>query len=175
MSAQDYNATLNQLEGLKYTASANLDDINVDEITAKVKVYSEKIVEYLNLLSVTTGIPVETMMKYGLIFLVGLTLIGTLKDIASNIIGIAYPLFKSIECLESEDQAQDRLWLTYWVCFASFVIFDQIAGRLLLGKIVPFYFFIKILFLIYLFHPQTMGARAIYANVLQPLLRGNQA
>ena len=92
-------------------------------------------------------------MKYVLVGLLVLTLIGTLKDITSNIIGIVYPLFKSIECLESKDEGQDRLWLTYWVCFASFLLFDAIIGRLLLKKVVPFYFFVKIGFLVFLYHP----------------------
>ena len=169
------NSTLlNDVSGIQINASANLDDLaDVDELVAKAKFYSKFVLQYLERLSLATGVPVETMMKVALAALFLLTLIGTLKDIASNMIGIIYPLFKSIECLESEDQSLDRLWLTYWVSFASFMLFDAIAGRLLLGKVVPFYFFIKIAFLVYLYHPSTLGAKLIYSNVLQPLLRGN--
>ena len=113
-------------------------------------------------------------MKYALAFLLLLTLLGAMKSMSTNIVGIVYPLFKSIESLEGENKNDDRLWLTYWVCFSCFVLFDSVAGKLLLNRVVPFYFFIKLGFLIYLFHPYTFGAKTVYANVLLPIFRGHE-
>ena len=98
------NSTRIEASYLDVNASANIDDLpDVDEIIAKAKFYSKFVLQYLDLVAEKTGIPVETIMKYLLILMFVLTLVGTLKDITSNIIGIAYPLFKSIECLESEE------------------------------------------------------------------------
>ena len=105
-----------------------------------------------------------------------LTIIGTFEQVTFLAVGVVYPAFKSFEALESHDQTgDDKEWLTYWVCFAGFLVFDQIAGRILLKRIVPFYFFIKMSFLIYLFHPRTKGAKHMYQLVMLPLLKGNQA
>ena len=54
----------------------------------------------------------------------------------------------------------DKQWLTYWVVFASFTIFDMFSGFVL--KFVPFYFFLKICFLTWLFMPNTQGCHIIY-------------
>ena len=96
------NSTIQiDLNGDNIIASGSLDDLpDVDEILAQAQQFSKIILEYLQVLSDKTGVPVETMMKFALAALFLLTLIGTLKDIASNMIGIIYPLFKSIECLE---------------------------------------------------------------------------
>ena len=90
-----------------------------------------------------------------------------------HLVGIVYPSFKSIEALESDDIDEPKQWLTYWVCFSIFLIFDQVAGKFLLKKIVPFYFFIKLIFLIFLFHPQTMGAFNLFKYVVLPFIKGH--
>ena len=56
-----------------------------------------------------------------------------------------------------------------------FLIFDDIAGRFLLKRVIPFYFFIKLIFLVYLFHPKTLGARYLYEFVISPKLKGHKA
>ena len=68
----------------------------------------------------------------------------------------------------------DRMWLTYWACFACFLVFDQIVGRHVLRKVLPFYFFLKIFFLVYLFHPNTLGARNVYHNLIVPISKNHQ-
>ena len=86
-----------------------------------------------------------------------------------------YPAFKSFEALESNNLDACQLWLTYWVCFSLMLLFDRLVGSLILKKIVPFYFFIKLALLLYLMHPTTKGAQQVYLYVIAPLLRGNQA
>ena len=102
-----------------------------------------------------------------------MTLIGTFENLIVHLVGILYPIFKSIEALENDNLDSLKLWLTYWICFSSFLIFDQIAGKLLLKKIVPFYFFIKLIFLIFLFHPRTMGAHYLFTYIFMPIIKGN--
>jgi|TARA_B110000977_G_C10738752_1_gene362142 receptor expression-enhancing protein 5/6 len=67
------------------------------------------------------------------------------------LIGVAYPAFMSFLALESDGTDDDKQWLTYWVCFGCFNIIDQFAGIIL--SIIPFYYFLKLGFMIYLFHP----------------------
>ena len=53
-----------------------------------------------------------------------------------------------------------------WVCFGAFNIVDQFAGIIL--QFIPFYYFLKLGFLVYLFHPSTMGATMVYNNFILP-------
>ena len=68
--------------------------------------------------------------------------------------------------LESDGLDDDKQWLTYWVCFGVFNVFEQFAGIIL--RFIPFYYFLKIGFLVYLFHPYTLGATTVYKNIILP-------
>jgi receptor expression-enhancing protein 5/6 len=68
--------------------------------------------------------------------------------------------------LESDGLEDDKQWLTYWVCFGAFNIIDQFAGIIL--RIVPFYFFLKCGFLVYLMHPSFLGATYVYDSLILP-------
>src|SRR4051812_43550499 len=83
-------------------------------------------------------------------------LIGFLDRIITNLVGTVYPAYWSIKAIESNNPDMDIQWLTYWVVFAIFTFIDVFSGFVL--KFFPFYFFIKILFLIWLFLPNFQGA-----------------
>ena len=44
-----------------------------------------------------------------------------------TLIGTAYPVVKSILALESADKADDIQWLTYWMVFSVFTLFEGIG------------------------------------------------
>ena len=86
-----------------------------------------------------------------------------------NILGVTYPCFMSFLALDSEGLDDDKQWLTYWVCFGFFNIIDQFAGIIL--RFIPFYYFLKLGFLIYLFHPSTLGATYVYNSIISPRIK----
>ena len=53
--------------------------------------------------------------------------------------------------------------------FGLFNIVDQFAGFIL--HFIPFYFFLKLMFLVYLFHPDTQGATSIYNWYILPKMK----
>jgi len=66
-----------------------------------------------------------------------------------HLIGVAYPLFKSLEALGTEDDAEDdKHWLTYWMVFSLFNFVDVNLNFLL--SYIPFYYLIKLLVLVWL-------------------------
>jgi receptor expression-enhancing protein 5/6 len=75
------------------------------------------------------------------------------------LVGTAYPVYWTMKAIESKSN-EDKQWLTYWVVFACFTIIDMFSGYLL--KFIPFYFFLKIVFLIWLFMPNSQGSYIIY-------------
>jgi len=80
------------------------------------------------------------------------------------IIAVAYPVFMTFLALESDEPEENKQWLTYWVVFGLFSIVDSFAGFIL--HFIPFYYFIKMGFLIWCFHPTTQGATVVYNSYL---------
>jgi len=111
-------------------------------------------------------------MQYSLVGGVVLVMLGIGQTYITNIIGVAYPAFMSFLALESEGLDDDKQWLTYWVCFGAFNIVDQFAGIIL--SFIPFYFFLKLGFLVYLFHPSTLGATQVFNSVILPRMKEYQ-
>jgi len=95
--------------------------------------------------------PVKSLMQYGLLAGIMAVMFGVGSTYITNLIGVAYPAFMSFMALESVGTEDDKQWLTYWVCFGAFNIIDQFAGVILTS--IPFYYFLKLGFLVYLFHP----------------------
>lgn len=92
------------------------------------------------------------------------SMIGCLGPYITCVVGIALPLFWSIKAIESNEKDDDKQWLTYWAVYACFTFFDLFATII---EIIPFYFFIKLTFLIWCFMPNTMGALFIYNNFIK--------
>ena len=66
----------------------------------------------------------------------------------TNLVGTIYPAFWTMKSIETNSN-DDKHWLTYWICFAFFNIIETFSGFIL--RFIPFYFFLKIIFLIWLF------------------------
>ena len=116
-----------------------------------------------------TGLMKPQILKYGLISSVLLVMLGVGQGIITTLIGVVYPAFASFIALESEEKEDDKQWLTYWVCFGFFQIIDCFGGIIL--QFIPFYFFLKVSFMVWLFHPKTMGALWLYNNYMQAYVK----
>jgi receptor expression-enhancing protein 5/6 len=86
------------------------------------------------------------------------------SKLISDLSAFLYPAYESFKAIDSSDgSGADTQWLTYWVVFALISIFEQCAQFLV--QWIPFYFFIKIGFFVWLYHPSTLGAGLIYKFV----------
>jgi receptor expression-enhancing protein 5/6 len=86
---------------------------------------------------------------------------------AINLVGFIYPLYASMKAINSDDKDDDTMWLSYWVIYAFFTVFESLFD-LALGW-MPLYFFAKLGFLAFCFMPQTKGAQLVYNKVLNPV------
>ena len=84
-----------------------------------------------------------------------------------DLVGFVYPAYMSFKSMDANN-GEDTQWLTYWVVFASFSIVEGMAG--FLTRLIPFYYLTKAGFILWLYHPQTMGAQSIYAGVIRPVM-----
>ena len=122
--------------------------------------------EQAELIHEKTGIPA----KYVIIALgicIASVLIGYLDQYITCLVGIIFPSICSIRALETKDPEDDKQWLTYWVVYGIFTFIDLFSGFIL--KYIPFYFVLKIVFLIWLFFPTFKGASLIYQKVIVKL------
>merc|ERR1712127_304685 len=117
-----------------------------------------------------TGLTHAQVMSYSLIFGVLMVVFGIGGSYITCLIGVAYPAFQSFICLDSKDNDEEKKqWLTYWVVFGCFNIFDHFAGVIL--HFIPFYYVLKLAFLVALFHPRFRGATFVYDNYLREAVK----
>jgi len=93
-------------------------------------------------------------------------------QLLTNLIGFAYPAYASFKAIESASKEDDVQWLTYWTVFGFFSIVETVVDTIVYW--FPFYYLVKVLFLLYLYIPQFKGAEVIYRSVLRPRLLASQ-
>ena len=86
------------------------------------------------------------------------------QSVITNLVGTVYPSFCTMRCIQIRGDEKIK-WLTYWVIFACFTIMDMFSPIIM--KVVPFYFFAKILFLIWILLPNSNGAFLIYHIIVK--------
>ena len=107
----------------------------------------------------------------GLVF-IALNLKSRMSQIIAYIIGTIYPILKSARALATADPLDDKLWLTYWMIYGIFEVINCYVGFFL--EYVPFYWLIKVVFLVWLYNPFAPGSMIIYENVLRPWAHKNK-
>ncbi len=120
-------------------------------------------------ISQASGLPKKSVLQGVMGLMVMFIVFGVGASLLTNVIGVAYPAFMSFIALESDGADDDKQWLTYWVVFGAFTIADQFAGIIL--SLIPFYYVMKVAFLIWMFHPSTVGAITVYNNFLLPFVK----
>jgi receptor expression-enhancing protein 5/6 len=119
-------------------------------------------------LEAKVDVPKEFLI-FGVGMLVGIVLFAFGgASLLIDVIGFIYPAYASFKAVETDDKEDDTLWLTYWVVYAFFKVFESVADVIV--SWLPFYFFIKLGFLIWCYYPGTHGASIIYKKVLRPYL-----
>lgn len=53
--------------------------------------------------------------------------------------------------------------------FGVFSLLDEFGGIVL--SFIPFYFYVKLAFFVFLMHPKTKGAQVVYDNLVGPIIR----
>lgn len=128
----------------------------------------EKIKEQTDLIGKKAGINGK-FIYFGLLVAMFFIFIGVFEEYITMTIGVLLPAHFSLKALATDEKGDDKQWLTYWTVFSFFVIFELFLGFLL--AYIPFYFFLKMGFLIWLFLPIFQGASVIYDNFLSSFFK----
>lgn len=138
---------------------------HLDAIRAKItKVPALK--EYVLLIEDKTKINIEYFVVGAVAILALCIFSGFCASPITNIVGFAYPAYSSIAAIESKDKQDDTHWLTYWVVFAFFCVVENFADYILYW--IPFYYAVKISFLVWCMLPKYQGAKIVYNMLIKP-------
>ena len=128
----------------------------------------EKWQNQMTLIQEKTGIK-GIYVVIGLVLSVIFVYLNIFDTIITNLVGTLYPAFWTIKSIEKDDLKDQKNWLTYWAVFGSFILVDMFSP--IIVKFIPFYFVMKILFLIWLFMPGSNGCKIIYNLIVKKILR----
>ena len=118
---------------------------------------AQKWKEIMKAIKEKTGIDGLYVILFLLVCVI-LVYLGIFGNLITNMVGTLYPGFCTIKAMEKKQNKKE--WLTYWVIFGSFIIVDMFSNIIM--RIVPFYFVLKILFLIWMFLPGSNGCKLVY-------------
>jgi receptor expression-enhancing protein 5/6 len=127
------------------------------------KTNKDSLTQY-EILEESLDIPARYVVS-SLLFCAFLVFFGYLDIQVTNVVGIVFPVYWTIKAIESPSDLDDRQWLTYWAIFTALLTSDFFFG-FYLAKI-PYFYFIKLCFLVWLFLPNTRGALLIHENLIK--------
>lgn len=154
-------------EKLKLTTMADV----ISSLQTQLKELDTKFAgnNVLNQLEQRTNLPKSYLVVGSTIFYLLLIFInvGGIGEILGNFAGFVVPAYYSILALKTTTTKDDTQLLTYWIVFSFLNVIEFWSKALL--YIIPFYWFLKTIFLLYIALPQTGGATMIYNRFISPL------
>jgi len=145
-------------------------DTAISEASKYVDQLDEKLARYdsLTQLEQKTGVRRAYLVLGVGLFIVMFVLFGFGSSPLCNLVGFVYPIYASFKAIKTVQQEDDSQWLTYWIVYGFLTLIESFTDFFLFW--IPFYYFVKIAFLVWCFLPQFKGATWLYLNVVGPLL-----
>ena len=128
----------------------------------------ERTQTHMNIIEKKTEVNPKVIIG-GLILALILTTTKWFSSYVTCLVGVLCPTYMSLKAIESPEDDDDKQYLTYWVVYGLFSVIDVFTNFLV--KRIPFYYTIKLGFLIWLFMPNFRGAVYIYNLVVGPIFR----
>ena len=139
----------------------------IENSKVKIKIsIADKWKEIMTKLKDKTGIDGIYIIIF-LLLCVLLVYLGIFGTLITNFVGTLYPGFSTIKSIEKKKRKKE--WLIYWVIYGCFIIVDMFSAIIM--KFIPFYFVLKILFLIWMFLPGSNGSILIYNFLILKLFK----
>ncbi|XP_077587694.1 receptor expression-enhancing protein 1 [Stigmatopora nigra] len=88
------------------------------------------------------------------------------------VFGTLYPAYSSYKAVKSKDVKEYVKWMMYWIIFALFTSVEVFTDMFLCW--VPFYYELKIAFVVWLLSPYTKGSSVLYRKFVHPTLSSKE-
>ncbi|XP_054031103.1 receptor expression-enhancing protein 4 [Dryobates pubescens] len=86
--------------------------------------------------------------------------------------GMLYPAYASYKAVKSKNIREYVRWMMYWIVFALFMAMETITDLLI--SWFPFYYELKMAFVLWLLSPYTRGASLLYRKFVHPTLSSRE-
>ncbi|PKA47456.1 Protein HVA22 [Apostasia shenzhenica] len=97
------------------------------------------------------------------------TVLTHLHSLAGPTIMLLYPLYASIQAIESPSKLDDEQWLAYWILYSFLTLMEMLAEPVLYW--IPIWYQIKLVVVAWLVLPQFRGASFIYERFVREQLK----
>uniref|UniRef100_A0A4W6FIC5 Receptor expression-enhancing protein n=1 Tax=Lates calcarifer TaxID=8187 RepID=A0A4W6FIC5_LATCA len=88
------------------------------------------------------------------------------------VFGTLYPAYSSYKAVKSKDVREYVKWMMYWIIFALFTTVEVFTDMFLCW--LPFYYELKIAFVVWLLSPYTKGSSVLYRKFVHPTLSSKE-
>nr|CAG8455199.1 8608_t:CDS:2 [Entrophospora candida] len=89
-----------------------------------------------------------------------------------NFFGLLYPTYASFKAIKTNDVKTIKLWLMYWIIMAIFTMWEGFFDNFIFW--FPFYYEIKMFFILWLIFPRSEGATFLYNKFVDPTLTNHE-
>ncbi|XP_013787448.1 receptor expression-enhancing protein 1-like [Limulus polyphemus] len=83
------------------------------------------------------------------------------------VFGTLYPAYASFKAIKTKNVKEYVKWMMYWIVFALFTCIETLSD-ILVSFWLPFYYELKILFVLWLLSPATKGSSILYRKFVHP-------
>uniref|UniRef100_A0A8C5X8K7 Receptor expression-enhancing protein n=1 Tax=Malurus cyaneus samueli TaxID=2593467 RepID=A0A8C5X8K7_9PASS len=91
-----------------------------------------------------------------------------LSRVIELLFGMLYPAYASYKAVKAKNIREYVRWMMYWIVFALFMATETFTDLLI--SWFPFYYEVKMAFVIWLLSPYTRGASLLYRRFVHPTL-----
>ena len=124
--------------------------------------------EHMTIIEKRTEVNPKVLLG-GLALALVLTTTKWFSSYVTCLVGVLCPTYMTLKVIESPEDGDDKQYLTYWVVYGLFSVIDVFTAFLV--NRIPFYYTIKLAFLIWLFMPNFKGAVYVYNLIIGPIFR----
>ncbi|XP_072773757.1 receptor expression-enhancing protein 4 isoform X2 [Taeniopygia guttata] len=91
-----------------------------------------------------------------------------LSRVVELLFGLLYPAYASYKAVKTKNIREYVRWMMYWIVFSLFMATETFTDLLI--SWLPFYYELKMAFVLWLLSPYTRGAGLLYRRFLHPAL-----
>ncbi|XP_026540576.1 receptor expression-enhancing protein 4 [Notechis scutatus] len=88
------------------------------------------------------------------------------------LLGTLYPAYASYKAVRNKDVREYVRWMMYWIVFALFMATETVTDTFI--SWFPFYYELKMAFVVWLLSPYTKGASLLYRKFVHPTLSSKE-